>query len=747
MPWRTEQIRATAVVVAGVIILCVMALPLLTGSVYASDDLGWFHLPLRVFYARSLAAGDDPAWCPNLFCGFYLQGEGQVGMTHPAHLLFYRLLPVSVAFNLELLIGYPLSFLGFYLVLRSHQLPSEPAWLGSFICTFAGYNLLHYRHINSVAILAHLPWLLLAIRHTLQDGARGAAWGRLAVGLLTASQLTIGHPQTVWYSALVESVYALALAWHGGWGIAPLVGLAVAKTLGILGGAIQWLPTLAAIQDSIRQAPTWNGVTLGSLHPLNLVVPIAPYLFAARVYGPEVPGLPLGVAANLQDWRMHEYGMYLGACVPALLGWLALRWRNLGTGRSLAKVALWIFIPALLIAFGRYTPVYRLVTQLPLVGYFRVPARYLLLVHLAEAALVAVAYADLCRVVERREKPPARLVWLWFLPLAALVAVLFVPLLCRLGLPGTPVVPLGSLFQRALGVSLVLMATGLVVLAAQGKRRALLAIVLFLAADIGYYSLSYMRDHSIRPIAPYLQEAALPGGSSGMRVRQTGETENAPVAAGLLLEGGYAALAPRRMLPEGHPKTLQLEGVGWEVSGRLPRKAWNRVADPLPLVRLVATAVATTEPAQVLDTIDLASTAMIEPGHEAEMASGPPGTAELITERPGAFEIRSVAPDTRLLVVSESYHEGWSARVDGTPVERLRVNGDFLGCYVPAGSHRVTLQFAPASLARGRVLSFAGLSLLIGWTVAVLARPRPGDRLVPAPHLGVRQSQLSHVTI
>jgi len=556
----------------------------------------------------------------------------------------------------------------------------------------------------------------------------------LAVGLLTASQLAIGHPQTVWYSSLVEMLYALWLAKHAQCGVGPVLGLLVAKTLGVLVGAVQWAPTLATIKDSQRDAPTWNMVTLGSLHPLNLVVPIAPYLFAARVYGPPIPGLPLGVASNLQDWRMHEYGMYLGACVPVLLAWLALRWRNLEVGKPLARAAVWVALPALVIAFGRYTPLYWLITKLPLVGYFRVPARYLLLVHLCQAVLSALAFADLCRLVEQRESPPARLGRLWLLPLAALAVVLLVPVILRSTLPDTLQPPLGSVPQILLGLALMVAATGLVVLAARGHRRALLGLLVLLAADLGYYGLSYMREHSIRPISQFLAERSLPSGPSGVRIRQVGETENSPIGGGLSLEGGYVALAPRRLLPDGDPKTLQLQGVGWQVEGRSKKLAWTRVADPLPHVRLVASTVATSDPGKTLGGIDPVTTAMIEPGHEIEMLDGAPGAAELVSERPGALEISTTSTETRLLVISESYHEGWHTRVDGVPVETLRVNGDFLGCYVPAGVHQVSLAFSPASQARGRALSFAGLAMLIGWSVASLFRPNSGSRLVPAPH-------------
>src|SRR5205809_5860086 len=68
-------------------LLAILAWPMLVGQVYTADDLGEFHLPLRDFYSRQLSRGEGFDWCPELYCGFYLIGEGQAGTYHPLHWL------------------------------------------------------------------------------------------------------------------------------------------------------------------------------------------------------------------------------------------------------------------------------------------------------------------------------------------------------------------------------------------------------------------------------------------------------------------------------------------------------------------------------------------------------------------------------------------------------------------------------------------------------------------------------------
>jgi hypothetical protein len=55
-------------------------------------------------------------WTPAVFGGYYLFGEGQVGMAHPWHLLLYRFFPPAIAFNVEIVSGYAAMFAGVVLL-------------------------------------------------------------------------------------------------------------------------------------------------------------------------------------------------------------------------------------------------------------------------------------------------------------------------------------------------------------------------------------------------------------------------------------------------------------------------------------------------------------------------------------------------------------------------------------------------------------------------------------------------------
>ncbi len=333
-----------------------------------------------------------------LFGGFYVAAEGQLGAYHPWHLGLYRWLPFGAAFDVELLASYPLAFAGMYLLLRRTLGRRDAASLGALAFTFCGFNLLHFVHPNAIAIVAHLPWLLWTIGIALTTSHRRHEAAALAgIALLTASQLLLGYPQYVWFSLLAEGAYVL---WHlatrrASLGRAGLVGLAVA--LGVVIGAIQWIPTWHALATSVRHTPDAAFANSGSLHPLNLVQLLAPYLFATRVVGQNT----------------HELGLYLGAVPLMLCAWLAASVRHetrallpaCATGglpssvlssNSIRPIVRPLAIGgavALLLAAGEYGGVYRIQSLLPLVNRFRFPCRAIVLVELVAAVLAAIAFA------------------------------------------------------------------------------------------------------------------------------------------------------------------------------------------------------------------------------------------------------------------------------------------------------------------------------------------------------------------
>ncbi|MBI4423687.1 MAG: hypothetical protein HY554_08170 [Elusimicrobia bacterium] len=672
------------------LVLAGLTWPLWQGRIYIANDLGLQHLPTRHFYAECLKRFQSPLWFPGVYSGFYLHGEGQVGMFHPLHALLYLLLPLPAAFSLESWLSYPFLFAGCYLLFH-RWLRREAALCGAFVFTFSGFNTLHFIHLNAIAVVAHYPWLLLAIHLALcETEPRRVRAAEGAVLLLTVSQLLLGHPQAVLYSVLLEGAYAGLLARSGKGGVRGWARLLAVKALAALAGSVQLLPTWEALSLSVRAGPSADFRSAGSLHPVQFLQLVAPTLYQGRIIGAE----------RISD-ATWEFGVYNGAFSTLALVWLSVRARFARTHERLARGLLALAAFSALLAIGGFLPGFSRYSALPPLSLFRVPSRAIVLLHFACAGAAALAYSDAAEPAGPGGGPRLREAWPLAVPALAGLALLWL----AWSSSGRLHRGLASLPLAAIGPVLLAAAAALLLLAARGSRHAALALAAVVVLDHAGFACGFIRASPAHGVESY---AAL------MRAREGPPTPppyrvdsrvNALTLSGASLVGGYMALEPRRRLDYRREEALRVAGAEWTREGT----AWRRVPGPLPRARLVDAAVAGGDPARLLASIDPERVAVVD--RELRLLPGPAGLAELVRERPGDLEIAVRAPSARLLVVSESFHPGWRVSIDGRPGAAVRVYGDFLGCVVDAGARRVRFTFAPASFRLGAWLSALGAAL------------------------------------
>ena len=691
---------AAAAVLAAMAMLAFMGRAVVTGEIPLTGDLLHFHYPLRQFYAGAVAAGDSVAWMPALYNGFYVAGEGQLGPYHPFHWLLYRWLPLDTAFGLELVAAYPFAFAGTWLFLR-RWCANGPAAFGAMAFAFCGFMLEHGVHPNMVLVAAHVPWLLWAADATFRAAAwpaRGAAMGTVA--LLVGSQLLFGHPQAVWLSMLIGAAYvAFLLARRTG--PAPRTNTAAVAGGVILGaavGSIQLLATTSATLASARAADPAFASTF-ALEPRYLLQLLEPYLFWGRV-------VRWTEAAPAGD----EFGAYGGAVTLVLTAWwLGARWsadRLRGGLDRLGVAALVLGGLGLWLATGARGGLYLLQTWLPIVGGFRVPARFILFTDLALAVTAAIALHHLLR--QPREGARGGLGAAWGIALASAVTALL------LATGGTGAGP----WPMVIGPLLFTIAAALVTLARYHAPAAAVALVLLAGADEALYGLAGVTAwHDFVTREEALRLAATPGPMQPGDGRLAhGGFPNLYTLAGYRVLDGYTALPPRRLLDYARPEALRVAQVSYvnrrfREATKVPTGEtlgdgwWIATPAPLPRARLVTAARVSRSPAADLAAIDVATTALTD--RPVALGGGPPGQVRIVEDSAGEIRLRLAAAGTELLVLSESFHEGWRATVDGREVEVERVNGDFLGCVVRQGDREVIFTFRPRHLVAGGYASAA----------------------------------------
>lgn len=680
--------------------------PTFQQRVHVRGDLGAFHLPTRAFYSSNLQAGEGFVWCPDLWSGFYLHGEGQVGMLHPLHVLLYGLLPLELAFGLEIVLNLPILFVGMFLLLKRWRIDANAAAFGALSLTLSGWMMRHYQHVNAIAVLSHLPWLLLAIDGALTRGPTRRAKDFIFIAMLTGSQLLLGYPQYVLFSLLVELMYIswrLGVAGRAAEAMRTLAHLGIAKLYGVAIGAAQLLPTWDALAHSVRASYSTSAALKGSLMPLNLAQHVAPYVFGGGALGSQ-----------------HESAVYCGSATTVLMVWLLMRRKRLTPKhRRLASATIATFGIATVLAMGKYGLLQTALVHLPVMGSFRIPARYGSIVCFAAAVAAALAFADLARA-SRRQVIPWRRLW----PFAALVSASAAVSLAAWWIRLEParfryLAPrIGTPAELVASMAMISVAAALLAAAARGRRGALLALVLFAGADLFIYGFADLSREPAVTIEEHVAGRPRPPRRTRHRIEAH---DTALILDGWRLAGGYVGLLPESRLEGLDDLRPRVQGARWRYIARSPHQqaapishvsgSWRELDPVLPRARLVTTVRVLDSADLSVQTLDLERETWLD--RRLDLPPGTPGRVHLLGERPGEIDIQTTADSRQLLVVSERWHPGWKALVDGKESALLRADGDFIGCVVEAGQHTVSLRFRPMSLRLGIWISIAGLGLTL----------------------------------
>ena len=108
-------------------------------------------------------------------------------------------------------------------------------------------------------------------------------------------------------------------------------------------------------------------------------------------------------------------------------------------------------------------------------------------------------------------------------------------------------------------------------------------------------------------------------------------------------------------------------------------------------------------------------------GFDARAAVPRPGSVEVLERGEGRWRLRVQSPGEAMLVISQAYYPGWRAKVGGTPVEVVPVDGLIQGVQVRPGSHDVELTYMPRSFIAGAAISLGALAVFLALCVRLWA--------------------------
>ncbi|MBP7148131.1 MAG: hypothetical protein KBD01_11335 [Acidobacteria bacterium] len=654
--------------------------------------------------------------------------------TYPLHVLFYFLPPLAAA-GPTLWLHFLAAGIVLYLAGAAFGLGPWPrlfmATAGAFgfkliLATYAGW-------LPNIPMIVWFPALFVAVYNVVQRPGPLAA---LLLALAGAVCLHCGVIQLVYYSGLFALAYVvLALAGRlrrgDARGALRTCGWLAAGAALAVGLSAYLLLPLASEAGLVSRSRTTYEFFLSrhAIRPPQLLTFVLP----------EALGTPLD--HSYPGDELWEDAAYFGV-VP--LG-LAIAGAVLGWRRHPVRFLVGAFAASVLLSMN--TPVLRLLFDyFPGFHLFRIPARFLFLAAFFGVALAGIGLQE---VLARLSAAPGRRRWA---PLLATVLVLAVAgegaYYARRYLQ---MVPQAEAVPRAAYAAFLAQDHGLHRVATVAR-----SINYGWAAPLGLQLINGNDSFNYRPYQEYFQ------------LMQWGETS--ATAAGPWFDLSRVEPGPREgllrlrrdLLDALNVKylvaraPLALEGGGLELAGTFPQQPtfylyrgrgtadlWvyrNPGALPRAFFAGQVVGVPDRDDAIVAEIRrrDLRRCAVVA-GEGASIAAAPPGPADTVIVEafaPGALSIATAGGGERFLVVSETWHPGWRATLDGRPARLYRTNLSLLGLVVPAGSHRVELVFRPLRWSASLAASVLAATLLIALAglcaVRSRARRRP-EALAAAP--------------
>jgi len=741
-----------------------------TNEIFISRDMQRVYYPLKQYWAQRVLHGEIPQWYPYDGLGQPFIGMVISGTFHPLNVL-YLLFPLEIALKANVLVCYPIAFLGIYFFARRYRCTFGPAVLAGLLFSFNGYMLCITNNLLYLVAAATFPWAFWAADRFFE---RATVWRATCAAGLTTLVLFAGDAQSFVICAAGVVVIGLMRHQKGAWlSEATRIGGVLAFTL--LFSSVQLLPTLALVGQAISSRQPLENALLWSLHPLRLL---------EMIWGPIFGGETATDVSFAIDAKLLKTGMttlwvesiHLGlpAFVLALTGWAA------GQNRYRVRIASICVALLVLLALGKYIGLYTLLFKLLWFWRaFRYPEKflpYLYFVISIAAALGAQRIVEDGRVRSRAALgmglAAALSASLWaaerggWLFSRHLVASLWQGL--------TPEEALNRLHHTFLTATLQSSVVSICACAAMiwvlhgPVRTGLLAAFAFADLALANEPLIELTFPNLLHTPTAFVTAILGREGSarlgGDRVYSAVQMHEIPITPNLPIPDQYAisvatALLPdtpamwglesaEAYLPAASLRMHRLADAGLSYLGfngnlnvrytAIHRKLFERqglnpdwVIAEHPRFHLLLLRNSNTEARVALKhpycvpnaeaamaeivkgRLNFATHAVVECAEGVRTIAsshGVEGKANLLSYQPERIDIQTDAPADALLLLNDAFYSGWSVTIDGNETSILPANHAVRGVSLPRGKHRVVFTYRTPGLGWGALITFSSLA-------------------------------------
>jgi hypothetical protein len=755
--WHRHSCLCAIALLLALIVIAYADILVLGRGFYVSD-LGVYHYPMKHVVREAVRSGEFPYWNRFYSGGAPLAANPAYELFYPPQWLVY-VLPFHFGVQLHVLLHFAIAMAGMLLLLRRLGLSIAAAAFGSIAFVFCG----SYVSLSSkLPILFSISWMPLALWLLMRFAEERTARRLLPLAFVLAMQLLLGEP------AGVMQTWAII----GGWSLLRVLRsrqkkteakgiaatLAVAMTAAILIAAVQLLPAIDFVRDTVRtKAFDFRVVANWSTPPVRLAELILPGVLR-HVAAANGNAFITTIYAFRNDAYLAE--IYAGLLIVLLsaagvLAGVRGRWLFLGTVAA-----------SITLAMGDHTPLLRVLYDAGILSSFRFPEKFLLTAAFAIAVWSALVF-DRLLDGDRR-------VIRWASGLAIVWLCVSIVLLVRSSDGGA----LGTTHYFAINCARAASIAIWLWLARTQRGRAMAAAgVVLLAADLWYGTLNAVpRERreffdpapavaQIDASAPYrvfnevawlgwegdpivnemfnIAQGSIAQGSAFSWVMRNSVFPELPALRGLAvaMEDDIDLTSLRNSddfrqafkgtrssrLPDADEPYARMANVGWRVRQRPFDDALRQQilsdASKAVTVEVVASTSGpryafagrlerTPDPSGFRYAVERNAADPSVAYVDADAFSPAPGRVIRFRETANTASIDVVATGRSFLVASVTGHRYWSATIDGQPARLVATNLAFQGVEVPAGAHTINMQYRNPLVPIGGVISVVSLVAL-----------------------------------
>ena len=723
-----------AVVVAAFWKLALMKGLLITDDIFASDLMNE-NFPYRFSLGNALQSGHLPLWVREIYGGFPLLARADAGVCYPFNLLLFGLFPPYLALNLTILLTIVTAAIGMYLYAREIGSSQLASVIGGIAFCFSGYLLSNLKH-TSIANAA--CWLPLALTLLERAVARKHCRFLLCFGIVFGLQHLSGNAQTAYYSGVLYLFYFPFRLFNNQRDI-PAGSRKPSLTSSVLSlfrNRLTWLFAgvliLGSLLAAIQLIPTYEMVSLsqrsgGVTFQYASSYPYDPRDFWTFFY-PYVNGDIGNLTYSGKGIFWEDYG-YVGAVTLLLALSAPLRWWRNWHVRFFSVSA----VVSYLLVLGPATPVYRFVFDyVPGMNYFRFPTR---LLFITDGSLAVLAALGLTRFAQQflDRAPKSETPSLLRHRRSPLVqAVFLLVVICDLlyfQLRQNPIVDSAKWMAPPKTVEILKQDPSLFRMFCVGGNQAHRRAFRQAGGWEGDLQPFVEQREFLQPSSNVLYGISSPNGYANLTPKYIIDIWGDQNRAGIITRTASTqgdSFQPTsafwklmrmhnvkyltsfwRFAPAPNLRPLGMYGGAYlyQNSDFLSRAYLVNdvlpVADDAIALRMLTSDEFVPERSVVLE----AMPPDFRPGE------GAPGNVEITQYTPNQAEMKVQTARDAILVFSDSYYPGWIAEIDGSPTTIYRANVTQRAVVVPAGEHRVSFRFRPASVVVGFWVS--GASLLV----------------------------------